>query len=220
MMGTARTRLSDLPDDQIQSNIRRALGGDPVAMDTLVDDLMPFVHVRVARVLTRRRAQARGRDLRQDLEDLVQDVYAALFADGGKALRRWDPERGLSFEGFVGFVAERVVGMTLRSGRRNPWTEDPTEDDHLAELSGDTAEVLRSLEARDRLKILVAHLRERLTPRGRQYFQLMYIENRPIEDVAKATGASAQALYAWRNRLKNLLRELEREIAAEEARHV
>jgi len=220
-MSKVQPRLVDLNDAEISAHVQAALTGDSEAMDALVVDLTRIVQLRVARVLARRRSQARGRDLRQDLEDLVQDVFAALFAHNGRVLRRWDPDRGLSFEGFVGFVTERVVGMTLRSGRRNPWTEDPTAEDQLHHLGSDGGvDVLRSVESRQLLERLAEHLRERLTPRGRQYFQLMYIENRPIKDVAEVTGASTQALYAWRNRLTTLLRQLRDEVESEGIRDV
>lgn len=50
----------------------------------------------------------------------------SLFTDQGRALRAWDPARGLSLENFVGFVAERQIASILRTAKRSPWTEDPT----------------------------------------------------------------------------------------------
>src|SRR5687768_1618744 len=83
----------------------------------------------VARGLARRMVKARGRDLRQEVEDLTQEVFVALFADDARALRLWDPARGASLANFVGLLAEREVASILRSGRRSPWTEDPTASD-------------------------------------------------------------------------------------------
>ena len=185
-------------------------------MDALVAELVPTVQSRVARALTRRRQQARGRDLRQELEDMVQEVFASLFAHKGRALRSWDAARGLSLRAYIGFLAEREVARIMRVGKRNPWKEDPTLDETLIFLTGSDGRGVESrLESRDFLRRLADRLRERLSPRGRQYFELMYVENRPIQEVAEATGSSAQALYAWRNRLVKLLQELRSELEAE-----
>ena len=219
-MPKPQARLADLSDAQIRERVEAALAGGRDAMDALVRDLTPVIHVRVARALMRRRQQARGRDLRHDLEDLVQEVFAALFAKQGQALRRWDPDRGLSFVGFVGFLAEREVGMMMRTGKRNPWTEDPTADEFLVTLTGAGADDAARLESREMLARIAERLRERLSPRGRQYFELMYIENRPVQDIAERTGTTPGALYAWRSRVLKLLRDLKNELEAEEGRHV
>ena len=90
----------------------------------------------MARVLLRRESAGLGRDVRQELEDIAQEVFAALFADGARLLKMWSPERGLSLANFVGLLAEREAISILRSGRRSPWTEDPTLDTELAEVGG------------------------------------------------------------------------------------
>lgn len=212
--------LDERSADEIQEWVDRALKGDAERMDALVAALAPVVHTRAARAMLRRKQQSRGRDLRTDLEDLVQEVFAALFAREGRALRQWDPSRGLSFAGFVGFLAEREVGMLMRTGKRNPWTEDPTMDDRLVYLSGQDEGVLERIESRDLLDRLSERLRERLSPRGRQYFSLLYVENMSVQDAADSTGTTKQALYAWRSRLTKMLRELRNEIESDEGRHV
>lgn len=212
--------LEEASAEQIQEWVARALKGDAERMDALVAALAPVVHTRAARAMLRRKQQSRGRDLRADLEDLVQEVFAALFAREGRALRQWDPSRGLTFVGFVGFLAEREVGMLMRTGKRNPWTEDPTMDDRLVYLSGQDETTLERIESRDMLERVADRLRERLSPRGREYFRLLYVDNLSVQDTADSTGTTTQALYAWRSRLTKMLRELRNEIEAEEGRHV
>ena len=105
--------------------VAHALSGDPAALTRLVALLTPVIQARVARTLLARRFRlAAGRDVRQEVEDLSQEVFLALFARGGRVLRAWEPERGLSLENFVGLVAERQVLSFLRSSRRNPWPEE------------------------------------------------------------------------------------------------
>ncbi len=207
--------FSAASDPEIQALVARALAGDVVAMQQMIEGIAPVVQVRVARALLRRLSQARGRDLRHDLEDLVQEVFAALFANEGRALRAWNPERGLGFLSFVGFLAEREVGMLMRTRKRNPWTEDPTVDDTLATLGGCSESPENQIHSRDLLHRICERMIERLSPRGRRYFQLLYVDDQPVKVVAEQTGASSDALYAWRSRLGKLLRQLHAEIISE-----
>ena len=145
---------------------------------------------------------------------MVQEVFAALFANDARVLRAWDPKRGSSVANFVGLVAEREVGMILRTGRRSPWTEDPTEDIALAQVAGDDARGELSMLSRDLVQALLARLRTELHPRGLELFQLLIVDEKPIAEIAEATQLSAEALYAWRSRLLRLARQIAAELSA------
>ena len=146
---------------------------------------------------------------------MVRFVFAALFANRGKGLMAWDPARGLGFLSFIGFLAEREIGMLMRTKKRNPWTEDPTLDDALISLTGPAESHEARVESRDLLRRMGERLCERLSPQGRHYFQLLFVESRPVKVVAEETGTSTDALYAWRSRLGKLLRQLHHELVSE-----
>lgn len=189
--------------------VRRALTGDQAALTRLVAVLTPVIQARVARTLLARRFRlAGGRDVHQEVEDLSQDVFLALFSRDAHVLRSWQAERGLSLESFVGLVAERQVLSFLRSGRRNPRLEtsilaedelDPEDPD-----SG-TEEVVAS---REHVALLLDRLREELSPLGWRLFDLLFIQELSQAEVQAATGLSADAVYAWRSRLRRLVRKL------------
>lgn len=182
-----------------------ALRGDAVATRELVDALMPVVHVRVARVLVRRRA---GRDVAQEVEDLAQEVFVALFAEDGRALRAWDPARGLGLTSFVGLVAEREASSILRSGKRSPWKEEATELDELEEQTPAVPDAEQRVMSRQELGQLVDRLREALSPLGLEMFQRLVVEEESVESVCARTGMSADAVYAWKSRISKLTRKL------------
>src|SRR5262245_46561893 len=131
-MSGPHVELGELASAELQAIVVRATSGDRGAAERLIESLAPVLRRRIARALARWRS--RGRGARHDLEDLVQQTLAALFADGGRPLRAWDPDRGLGFVGFVGLLAEREVGMTMRTRKRNPWTEEPMALDSLSNL--------------------------------------------------------------------------------------
>ncbi len=187
----------------------RALAGDPAGLARLVAVLTPVIQARVARTLLARRSLlAGGRDLRQEVEDQSQEVFLALFSRDAHVLRTWQAERGLSLENFVGLVAERQVLSFLRSGRRNPWKEDPssTEDEITAAApERDPEEVTAS---REHLSRLLDRLREELSPLGCRLFQLLFVQELSQAEVEAASGLSADAVYAWRSRLRRLAQKL------------
>lgn len=197
-----------MSNEAIEEQLRSALAGDEPALTQLVRVLTPVIQSRVARgLLLRRTGTAAGRDIRQEVEDLTQEIFLVLFADGGKVLRSWQPERGMSLLNFVGLVAERQTASVLRSGKRSPWKEDPTlaEDFEQAAPEGGPEEVTAS---REQLRHLLNRLTEELSPLGRHLFDLLFLRDLPFEEVVRRTGMSPDAVYAWRSRLRRLARRL------------
>jgi RNA polymerase sigma-70 factor (ECF subfamily) len=165
----------------------------------------------VARALLRRATAASGRNIRQEVEDLTQEVFAALFAENGKALRAWDPSRGLSLMNFVGYVAERQVASIMRTARRSPWTEDPTLSEELDGPADMPDQELR-LSSRQALGALLDRLREELSPLGLSLFEQLFVHQRSVPEVCEQLRMSRDAVYAWQSRLGRLARKLGAEI--------
>ncbi|HEV7508904.1 MAG TPA: sigma-70 family RNA polymerase sigma factor [Thermoanaerobaculia bacterium] len=187
---------------------RRALAGDQAALTKLVALLTPVIQARVARTLLARRSSlAGGRSVREEVEDLSQDVWVALFDRDARVLRSWQPERGLSLANFVGLVAKCQVLSFLRSGRRNPWKEEPFADDEFDAPAPERGpeEIAAS---REQLALLLDRLNESLSPLGWQLFDLIYIQELSQAEVEAASGLSADAVYAWRSRLPRRARKL------------
>jgi RNA polymerase sigma-70 factor (ECF subfamily) len=195
--------------------LKRALGGNAVAMRELVTAILPVVEARVARALFRSQERDGGRrSARQEIGDLTQEVFASLFNHNARALRAWDAERGMSLTNFVGLIAEREVCSLLRTGRHNPWTEDPTLDEDLdGAAGGSDADALRVLSC-DLLSVLLDRLRERLSPRGLRLFEAIVIDEVTPEAIAAELGMTVDAVYAWRGRFLRLARKLLEEIQA------
>jgi DNA-directed RNA polymerase specialized sigma24 family protein len=197
--------------DEARDVLSGALNGDRVAMRRLVDRLAPVIWTRVTRVAQRARRRTPDQ-VRQIGEDLTQEVFAALFQDDGRALRAWVPERGLPLEAYVGLLSEHQAASILRSGRRSAWREDATEGEALSRAVGSTDAPAARLDARDTLVRVVERIREELSPRGVQIFELLVVEERPVEEVAKIMTMSADALYAWKSRIGKLATKIAAEL--------
>jgi RNA polymerase sigma factor (sigma-70 family) len=191
--------------------VGEALARRPQAAHQLVELLHPVVEARVARVLWRTR-QSSSRNVRQEVEDMTQDVFAFLFEEGGKALRAWAPDRGLSLQNFVGLLAERHAVSALRSGRRTPF-RDLTALDNRDDIQAEMNDPEPATLSRDLLAVLLDRLRLALTPLGMHLFQLLYVEERTPEEVAEAAKMSLDAVYAWRSRLRKIVATLAAELS-------
>ncbi len=191
-----------MDDEEASRLVRDALAGDQDALTRLVALLTPVIQSRVVRMLL-----ARRRRVYPEKEDLTQDIFLYLFSRDAHVLRSWEAEMGLSLENFVGFVSERYVMSFLRSGKRNRWKEEPVPDEDLDGTSLDPGpeEVTAS---REELRLLLERMWETLSPRGRHVFELLFIEERSVTETMEAAGLSADAVYAWRSRLRRLAREL------------
>jgi RNA polymerase sigma factor (sigma-70 family) len=188
------------------------LAGQPRAARALIDLLYPVVQARVARVLMRSTGARRG-NARQEVDDLTQEVFASLFDRQGKALRSWDPARGLSLPNFVGLLAERWALSILRSGRRTPFAGVADEERELDRLPEPGPGPEPAAMSRQLLELLLDRLRLALSPLGFHLFQLLYVEDRAPEEVAATARMSADAVYAWRSRLRKLAHHLASELS-------
>lgn len=137
---------------------------------------------------------------------MTQEVFVALFENGGKVLRSWEPGRGMSLANFVGLVAERQVAAILRSGRRSPWTEDPTLGEELERPSDEAVGPEARVASKQLGAALLDRLRATLSPRGLDLWERLYVREESVEEVCAATRMSHDALYAWRSRLGKLMR--------------
>ncbi|MEA2559443.1 MAG: polymerase sigma-70 factor, subfamily [Acidobacteriota bacterium] len=195
------------------SQVQRALAGDQTALTRLVAGLTPVVQARVARTLLARRSRlGSGRDVRQEVEDLSQEVFLSLFSRSGHILRSWQAERGLSLENFVGLIAERQVVSFLRSSKRNPWKEDPTAAEDLDATAPDRGPE-EATANREQLSLLLERLREKLSPLGHQLFVFLFVQEMTVPETMAASGLSADAVYAWRSRLRRLAQQLLAELS-------
>ena len=189
------------------AEVHQALDGNRVALTALVRALLPVIKVEVGVALVRRAASQR-RDGRQEVDDFAQDVLLHLLSDGGRLLRQWDPARGRSLPSFVRLIARQRVSRVLHGHRGNPWSDEPTELDDLEPAMPDAACDDRVLESREELRALLERLRCHLTERGLVLFQAIYVEQRPIAEVAAELGMTREAVDAWNTRTRNLARRL------------
>lgn len=195
-------------DEWTQEEVWSALAGNEPALTRLVGESTPVIQKRVARGLGLwRTGSAASRNVHQEVEDFTQEIFLLLFENGGKVLRSWQPERGLSFLNFIGLVARRQTASIMRNGKQSPWKEDPTlpEDLDAAAPDSNPEEIIAS---REQFQLLLDDLIEELSPLGWHLFDLLVLRELPVEEVVRETGMSPDAIYKWRSRLRFLVERL------------
>ena len=138
---------------------------------------------------------------------MTQAVFLSLFEANGKALRAWDPERGSSLEGFVSLLALRQAVTILRNGRTTPWPDDPTEPETLDATVGAEALPEEVVASREYLGLVLDAVREQLSPRGLEIFEVLVVDQEPAEQAASRLGLTIDATYQWRSRLTKIVRQ-------------
>jgi DNA-directed RNA polymerase specialized sigma24 family protein len=194
--------------------VNRAILREPDAVHALVRAIGPVIHGRVVKALVKR---AQGRDVFQDVEDLVQEVFVKLFENDAKALRAWDPARG-PLGGFVALLADHHVFSAFRSGKRRPWTQDmvPLEEDDAPPTSQACSPESRAL-SQEALDGLLDRMREELSPKGFDVFLRLYVHGQAIDVAARELDMTVDALYVWRTRLSRLAKTLSAELEEADA---
>ena len=185
--------------------------GEP-GMSRLVGHLRPILHARVARVLLRYGRCATA-NLREEIQELIQEVFVALFEREAQALKTWDPALGMSLENYVGLVAERRVASILRDrGRIKRAAEEQALDDGKSELRDLARGPGSNAEDRQMLQLLLSRIRQSSSPISWKVFQMRFIQELEIDEISGETGMSPDAIYASVSRVRRLARHLRLEL--------
>ncbi|MEM7157840.1 MAG: sigma-70 family RNA polymerase sigma factor [Myxococcota bacterium] len=187
--------------------VEAALAGRPSSRRRLAERLLDAITREVGIALLRP-AKDRGRDPRQDVQDLVQEVLVTLFEHDARELRRWDPQRGRSLESFVRLVARRRVARVLNRHRGHPWGEGELE--YQEELDGDLD---KRIEDRARLSEIFEALHARMSPRDVELFDLLFVQGLEPTEVASRLEMSRGAVNAWCYRTRKQARIVSQRLA-------
>lgn len=183
--------------------LARALDGDRVAQRVLFDALLPHVHKRITAILVRAYG---NRVTRPQVLDFTQDVCVALFENDCRALRRWRADERASLPTWVGRIAENRVASALRTARRNPWTEVPTEPAALERGQAAQASAHAAVASRDQLARVLDALRADLSALGYALFVALFVDELAVAAVSDRFEMTPNAVYVWRTRLRKAAR--------------
>ena len=176
-----------MDDDEL---ITRLAGGDDTALRELFTRHAPLLAARLRAVLPP-----------SDVEDVLQETFLAVW----KGAKSYQPQQGPAGAskagGWLWVIARRQAALLLR--RRGP--VHPLPDLLTSEwppAAADTEDPAETVAERDRLAAAVTTL----SPADHQVWQLVYVEDRPLAEVAKLTGVPQGTVKSRAHRARRLLR--------------
>jgi RNA polymerase sigma factor (sigma-70 family) len=175
--------------------VARLLRGDRGAARSLLRRLTPVIQARVRGTL-RRRTSGLGPD------DVVQEVWVVLMQDDKRLLRRFDPARGTSLEGYVGGIADRVASDAVRRSRAGKRDAARTVGGLPMEVEDEAATVDASVLDRDLLRRLFDHLEAALPRKGRLVLRYVFGDGLSTEETADTLGVTQQVVHNWKFRIR------------------
>lgn len=147
----------------------------------------------------------RVRGTNEDVKELVNDIFGDLFAEDARALRRFDPEKGATPEGYFRRFA-RLRCMGFARDERDRLLERLMEPGDLSELhvgSDPEPGQVESLDAKAKLK----QLAEVLTPADFELFTRRYLKGQETEVISNEMKLSRDVFFQRIHRLIARLRQ-------------
>lgn len=192
--------------DPTQELLQGCIRGDAGARRRFVDEYSGIVSFGVSVIF-----QQFGRPSRkEEIEDLSQEVFLALFDQDARKLRQYQGRNGCSLASWIRVVANRLTIDRLRKEGRTISLDDPmnAEATKIRETRPDAApgpepqveEAMRAARVREMI--------DDLPPKDKLFVKLFYFQGMPIEEVAETIGVTTNAAYVRKMRLHEKLRRI------------
>ncbi|HXU74820.1 MAG TPA: sigma-70 family RNA polymerase sigma factor [Polyangia bacterium] len=143
---------------------------------------------------------------RDDLDDLVGDVWLVLLREDMKKLRQYDATRGFRIASFLGLVATNATIDHLRARQ----AEATPLDDIIEDYASLRAEAPRDVvEAREEAELARAALAQ-LSGDERAFVVDCFRDERSPEELARALGVTTNTVYSRKFKIREKLQKIVR----------
>lgn len=149
-----------------------------------------------------------GRCLKEDIEDLRNEIFARLFDKGCRRLKQYDADKGLSPGSWILLISNRILLNILEK-------KDPHSISGYKNLIPIKEELFSDkkqewLETREDLGLIESAL-EKLLSSQRMVIKLRYFDEMSLPEIAVLMNRSANAVYNLKFRAISQLRKLMQE---------
>lgn len=192
--------------DATMELLQGCIRGDAEARRRLVVEYSGIVSYGVSVIF-----QQFGRPSRkEEIEDICQDVFLALFDQDARKLRQYQGRNGCSLASWLRVVANRLTIDRLRREGRTISLDDPNniESWWVREAQPDAKPGPEPQVEEAQRAARVRELIAQLPPKDQMFVQLFYFQGLPIEEVANTIGITTNAAYVRKMRLHEKLRRL------------
>ena len=196
-----------MKSDTLGTGLGAVLAGEEAAVAGFVRTSTPLIAGVVRGVLLRSGPGYMASRLQEDVDDVVQQVLMALFANGARLLRRFDPSRA-SLATFLRQVTRSRTVDHIRRRAQRPWEEPSTACDVLERMAGAVPgpDVEERLAERQTIAQAFASVADVVNPIGANLLEPLFVEEWDADTLAAETGLTRGAVNKWRSRLRQRLR--------------
>jgi len=138
---------------------------------------------------------------RDDLDDLVGDVWLVLLRDDMKKLRQYDATRGFRIASFLGLVATNATIDHLRARQADATPLDDIIEDYAALRAEAPRDVV---EAREEAELARAALAQ-LSGEERAFVVDCFCDEVSPEDLARSLGVTTNTVYSRKFKIREKL---------------
>ena len=143
---------------------------------------------------------------RDDLDDLVGDVWLVLLRDDMKKLRQYDATRGFRIASFLGLVATNATIDHLRARQADATPLDDIIEDYAALRAEAPRDVV---EAREEAELARAAL-DQLSGDERAFVIDCFRDEVSPEDLARSLGVTTNTVYSRKFKIREKLQKIVR----------
>lgn len=180
--------------------LHSVLAGDGQASARFFQRYKSTVELGVRQVLRRASAQASS----DDVEDLVHEIWLALFEHDKRCLRRFEPRRDIKVATWIGLLARHKTIDRLRCAGAHARLVRLGDDGQLPDGPSDAPLPTEQLELRER-EALAQRAFDRLREDERRFLEAWYLDERDPEQLAAELGVALGTVYTRRFKLQEKL---------------
>ena len=150
---------------------------------------------------------------RDDLEDLVSDVWLALLRDDMKKLRAYCPEKGFRLASWIALIATNTTIDRLRARQSD---DTHIEDMTTIDIASTSAEPDEDMLGHERAQLAQAALEE-LSAEERAFVWDCFHDERAPEEIAREQGVAVNTIYSRKFKIREKLAKIVRRLEGCEA---
>jgi RNA polymerase sigma-70 factor (ECF subfamily) len=182
--------------------LARCLTGDRQAWERLISDKSRLVYYAIRRTFQSKAVSFEE----EEIEDLHNEVFTGLFANGCHKLRSFEGRGGCTLASWIRLIATRTTLTYLSRSRRAVSARSPADDrdplDSIPDEAPAADEALAQQSDLTRLQEAV----DALSPDDRLFITLHFEREMALPEVATILSASINALYSRKHRIVKRLR--------------
>ncbi len=193
---------NDLSDKEL---VRLSIEGDTEARELFVENYSKLVYSCVHETL-----RMYCKDfLREDVEDIYNDIFLSLFKDDCKKLGQFRGDNNCTVASWLRIIAINSTRNFITRNRTFISLESATEEGltHIDRMSDSRPSVLNQLIESEEIK-LFKELIDELKPDDRLILKYYYKGSLPPEEIAKIMNVAVNTVYSKISRIKKRLKEI------------